>query len=143
MLQEPVVATWSANPNLSAFVYERGEGRYKHKWRHDQAGFIPSKKGSVGKCHSSITPTIATMLLQSGFVEVSPYGDSPGTPDAIYNVYRGVPYVAVKTQPGRSYHGYPWAGRMSATIKAALRARAVHEGTARAFDRWLADYEQA
>ena len=38
-------------------------------------------------------------------------------PERIFNVYRGVPYVAVQTQPGVSYHGYPWCGRMSGSVR--------------------------
>jgi hypothetical protein len=33
--------------------YERGEGRYKHRWSNDYAGFEPGGKGPVGKCPSS------------------------------------------------------------------------------------------
>jgi hypothetical protein len=138
-----VVVRWPINEDLKKFGYERGEGRFKHKWKHDRAGFVPTKHGPTGKCHSSITEEVAVALLRSGFVEASPYEDSPGAPDMIYNVYAGVPYVAVATTPGKTYHGYPWAGRMSASIKEVLRARAMQEGTVRIFERWIDTYWQS
>jgi hypothetical protein len=129
---------------LVQFDYERGEGRIKHRWDRDEAGFRSINGEQVGKCHRSISETIARGLLRSGFVEASPYDDgTPGTaPDEIFNVYRGVPYVAVTTSTGKSYHGYPWSGRMSATIREELRARALQEGTVKVFNRWLKTYRK-
>jgi hypothetical protein len=126
--------------DLAKFLYERGEGRSKHRWSYDRADFRPGDRGPVGKCHRSITETVAASLLHNGLVEDSPYCDAPHDPDCIYNVYRGVPYVAVPTQPGKTYHGYPWRGRMSATIRRRLRERAVADGYGREFDRWLKQY---
>lgn len=133
---------WPENPSLRGFAYERGEGRFKHRWIHDRAGFLPRKKGPVGKCHSSITEAIAQELLRSGFATTSPYDDSLADPVEIYNLYRGIPYVAVTTQPGKSYHGYPWSGRMPASIRQQLRVRAVEDGTVKVFDRWLKQHSR-
>jgi hypothetical protein len=104
--------------------------------RRHEAGFIRNSP-PIGKCHRSITPEIAQILLRSGVFEASVYEDAPATPDKIYNVYRGIPYEAVVTQGGKSYHGYPWAGRMSVTMREALRARAVQQGMRKEFDQWL------
>jgi hypothetical protein len=131
-----------ATLDLAKLLYERGEGRNKHRWDRDRAGFCPGSRGPVGKCHRSITEPAAASLLRNGLVEDSPYCDRPHAPDCIYNVYRGVPYVAVPTQPGKSYHGYPWQGRMSASIRGRLRERAVEDGHGTEFDRWLKQYAQ-
>ncbi len=142
------MSDWPANELLGRFVFERGEGRHKHKWNRDEAGFHPSERGPVGKCHNSITKQVALQLLRSGIVAPNPYtlGDlgqgGDDTPHEIYNIYRGVPYVAVPTRPGVSYHGYPWRGRMSATIREALRQRAEDEGTLPVFKKWLKQYEE-
>jgi hypothetical protein len=128
---------WPENPQLTKYSYDRGEGRTKHCWKRDMAGFMPSKRGLVGKCHRSISDPVAQNLLRSGFFGASEYEDETVAPDMIFNVYRGVPYVAVATEPGKTYHGYPWRGRMAATIRAQLRARAQQEGTEKVFDRWL------
>jgi hypothetical protein len=137
-----MAASWPENPSLRRFTYERGEGRSKHRWIHDWAGFLPRKRGPIGKCHSSITEAIAQELLRSGFPATSPYDDSSSDPIEIYNIYRGVPYVAVITQPGKSYHGYPWSGRMPASIRQQLRLRAVEDGTVKVFDRWLQQHSR-
>lgn len=79
----------------------------------------------------------------TGFVAPSPYEDDPVAPDEVYNVYQGVPYVAVPTEPGKSFHGYPWAGRMPASIREKLRARALQEGTVKVFDRWLQSHSKS
>lgn len=132
---------WPKTPALRRLRYERGEGRTKHRWKHDRAGFIPSKRGAVGKCHSSITQNVAETLLRSGIVEPSVYDDDEPS-GRIFNIYRGIPYVAVPTQPGTSCHGYPWSGRMARTVHDKLRERAVQEGTVREFDRWVKEYTE-
>ena len=102
----------------------------------------------MGKCHNSISDEIALQLLRSGIVSPNPYclddlgleGDK--TPSEICNIYRGVPYVAVPTKPDISYHGYPWRGRMSATLREALKQRAEDEGMLKVFKKWLKQYEE-
>ncbi len=137
----------SNDERLAGYVYERGVGRYKHRWNRDEAGFGPGKNGQVGKCHCSITLEVATRLLRNCVVEPVPYAlggdDEEGEDDAprrVYNIYRGVPYVAVPSRPGASYHGYPWRGRMSATVRQTLEQRARDEGTLREFRKWLKAY---
>ncbi|WP_269900171.1 hypothetical protein [Paenalcaligenes faecalis] len=91
--------------------YERGEGRYKHRWNKDEAGFEPGARGAIGKCPKSISQDIATKILAKGY----PYFDQPDDeqPAKIYSVYKGVIYEAVPTIPGVSWHGYPWRGDLS------------------------------
>jgi len=122
------------------FKYERGEGRTKHCWNQDEAGFQPSPRGPVGKCHNSITDTVAEELLNSGIPEITIDEEDSTFPKKIFNVYRGVPYEAVPTQPGISYHGYPWKGRMSRTTREALQKRAAAEGDEKVFRRWMSDH---
>lgn len=131
---------WPENPALAGFRYERGEGRHKHRWKLDQAGFQPGSRGPIGKCHHSIDESTAQKLLRSGIVAASPYQDEEDYPSEVYTVYRGVPYVAVPTTPGKSYPGYPWRGRMAPSVKRELFARARAEGTERVFDTWLSEY---
>ena len=45
--------------------YERGEGRHKHRWSNDYAGFQPGSKGPVGKCPSSVDEALAEEILNS------------------------------------------------------------------------------
>lgn len=122
--------------------YERGEGRTKHCWANDHAGFQPSGRGAVGKCHASITDEVAEQLLREGVVYHAPGTTSP---EHVYNVYRGVIYEAAPTQPGKSFHGYPWCGAqgrppLPPRIIRQLRCRAEQQGYENEFEKWLKTY---
>ena len=128
--------------DLKEYNYERGEGRYKHVWKKQEAGFEPSPRGPIGKCDSRIDQTIAEQLLKNGIVEDDPVRLPSGLgpqvhPEKIFNIYKGVPYVAVPTQPGKSYHGYPFRGRMTRSVERKLRDRATNAGVVRLFDKWM------
>lgn len=130
--------------NEKQWKYERGEGRYKHRWKNDWAGFEPSDKGPVGKCPKSITEVVATEILNQGV----PYYDhsEDQTPAKIYAVYKGAIYEAVPTTPGVSWHGYPWRGDLKGRrplpgkIKRKLKEYADQTGYSKEFEQWLADY---
>lgn len=124
------------------WLYERGEGRFKHCWKKDEAGFVPSQKGPVGKCHSSITDEVARELLRNGVLY-----RALGTTDVehVYAVYRGVIYEAAPTRIGVSFHGYPWRGDLGAgplppRILRKLEAMARQQGCFKEFNQWLEEY---
>lgn len=119
--------------------YERGEGRFKHRWNKDEAGFLRVNGADVGKCHASIDEKVATALLRGGVVYNAPGTDEP---EHVYAVYRGVIYEAAPTSPGVSFHGYPWAGNqgrpaLPPRIKRVLAQRARQEGYLKEFEQWL------
>lgn len=64
----------NGNNHDPRWLYDPGEGRYKHKWNRDEAGFDPSGKGPVGKCPNTMTREIAQQLLNDG-LEVWEDGD--------------------------------------------------------------------
>lgn len=82
---------WEPDPSLASYVYEQGEGRFKHKWNRDEAGFVPSTRGPVGKCHNSLSEQEAQRLLHSGIVAPDPYTDDEpeGAPEQVFAVDRG------------------------------------------------------
>jgi len=123
---------------LGKYLYERGEGRFKHCWNRPYAGFEPDKRGEVGKCSSKITNDVAQALLEDG-VEFKINDDDPH-PDKIYNVFDGVPYVATITRPGVSYHGYPWRGSIPMRILRELERRADAAGNSREFKNWVREF---
>lgn len=134
-----------ADSHITApWKYERGEGRHKHRWKNDYAGFEPGDKGPVGKCPKSITQELATEILNQGV----PYYDDPDdpVPAKIYTVYSGVIYEAVPTMPGVSWHGYPWRGDLKGRrplpgkIIRQLRNHAERAGYSREFEQWLQNY---
>lgn len=126
---------------LMTYKYDTGEGRWKHKWNKDEAGFCPSHRGPVGKCHSSITTSIAQELLDRAVAQgiVEQYAGQ-NFPHRIFAVYRGIPYVAVPTSPGQSYHGYPWRGVLSPAIRCQLADMARNDGKESEFSKWLKKY---
>ena len=90
------------------WTYERGEGRWKHCWKRNSAGFVPGARGAVGKCPAHISDAAAQAILNRG-IEVKEAEDD-SYPARIYAYHDGVVYEAVPTRPGISYHGYPWRG---------------------------------
>lgn len=101
-----------ATKPASKWIYERGEGRNKHCWNQPRAGFVPGLRGQVGKCSNQITDAVATELI----------------------------YVAVPTQPGKSYHGYPVRGPLPRKLLKKLRQKAEETGCLKAFEKWVRDY---
>ena len=125
------------------WLYERGDGRYKHRWNKDEAGFVLKNGAGVGKCHASIDENAATLLLRNGVVYNAPGTDEP---EHVYAVYRGVIYEAAPTRPGVSFHGYPWSGNqgrppLPPRILRDLKTRAEHEGYLREFAQWLKQHD--
>lgn len=128
---------------MTDWRYERGEGRHKHRWSNDYAGFKPTEKGPVGMCPKHITEKVATEILNQGV----PYyeDDDDSAPARIFAVYRGVIYECVPTQPGVSWHGYPWRGdqkkrSLPRRIERRLEQQAEESGYGNEFRQWLKKY---
>ena len=113
----------------------------------------------VGKCPSTITEQVAEAILNQAVAEPDPFrvpdqsaeeralpDQTPDTwPKRLYAVHKGVIYEAVPTNPGKSYHGYPWCGRqgrgpLPSEIVDQLRDQARAEGYLDEFEDWLDQY---
>lgn len=116
--------------------YDPGEKRYKHKWNKVYAGFSSANGHQVGKCPKQLNHDIAQGLLNTGISWHDPRSQSPD-PKYIYNVFEGVVYIAVVTESGKSYHGYPHRGRIPKSVLRRLRERSEANGCRREFDTWL------
>ncbi|WP_421620824.1 hypothetical protein [Alkalilimnicola ehrlichii] len=99
----------------------------------------------MGKCPKHITNELAEQLLNEEAVPV--YDSDESTyPDCFYAVYRGVIYEAVPTQPGRSYHAYPWRGDppgrkgLRRKVRRKLEEAAQRRGEMKELERWLTKY---
>lgn len=128
------------------WLYERGEdGWFKHRWKHDYAGFVPSRKGPVGKCPKHVHSSIAQQILNEEAIVVYERQDSR-FPDRFYAVYKGVVYEAVPTRPGVSYHAYPWRGDLPGRkglprrVLRKLRQEAERKGEKKELEKWLKKY---
>jgi hypothetical protein len=58
-------------------------------------------------------------------------------PKKIYIVHEGAIYEGQTTDRGRSYHGYPYRGKLTRGLVDALREVAVRKGCEKEFDNWL------
>ena len=135
----------SVDNSENKWRYERGEGRRKHLWDKDYAGFQPSRRGAVGKCPRHVTEEIAQKILNEEAIPVYD-GDDRRFPDRFYAVYKGVVYEAAATQPGVSYHAYPWRGdlpgrkNLSRRVLRKLCQNADRKGEIKELERWLKKY---
>ena len=123
----------------TARQYERGDGRNKHRWAKDEAGFVEVNGSSIGKCHKSINQEVAQKLLNDGIVYNAPGSEKI---EHIYATYRGIIYEAAPTQPDHSFHGYPWRGNqgqpaLPKRIIKKLRQQAKQNNFSNEFDQWL------
>lgn len=124
-------------------IYDRGEDRFKHCWSNPYPGFLPGRRGHIGKCSKRITDAIATELLQTGIhdeADINERDDGGIYPSKVYNVHQGTIYVAVPTQPGISFHGYPVQGRLPRKLLKRLRELAEAHGCLREYDKWVKEY---
>lgn len=116
----------------------------KHKWGEDEAGFVrvPGFKGIVSKCPSSIDPTRAQALLDTGLGE-HPARWPKSYPTSVWNVDDdGVVYRGIRTEGGRSYHGFPeWD--VPPEVMPALEGLARQRGCDVAMRRWLRKTKRA
>lgn len=134
----------------NSYVYQRGgskEDRMKHRWGKNEAGFDEFHGEIVGKCPSGLSKDAEKVndLLNNAI----PNGErKQGYPGELYNIHNGVIYVAKPTNPGKSYHGYPWRNfkgnnPLPSSIQKALKSRAEDSPCPeiiRKFNQWLKEY---
>lgn len=131
------------------YQYDRGEHRRKHCWKRPYADFIPEQGHLVGKCPSTITDAVAQAILDQAVPEPDPFlvpgREVESWPKRLYCVHKGVIYEGVPTEPGKSYHGYPWRGRegrgpLPTPVIERLRVLAQAEGYLEQFENWLDEH---
>lgn len=126
------------------YVYEPrpriGNAQPKHKWRNKHPDVVEAPGGEkVGMCPAGIPKETLEHLLNSGIQEFAAGGQQEH-PKAIYNIYGGVPYKAVKTQLGKSFHGFPCVSKrkdVSTRIYRQLLALAEEKGVKAEVERWF------
>lgn len=71
----------------------------------------------------------------------APNGDRDmGFPKRLHVVHEGAIYRLETTNRGKSYHGYPYRGKLSGRIIEELRLMALAKGCVREFEDWIEDY---
>lgn len=123
-------------------AYDKGERRLKHVGTkpHAEIKFDDHKpKKWVGKCPNNIPDAKKLELLNSAIP--GPKGDSDADYDEqLYAVHEGVIYEAQTSDGGRSYHAYPYKGKLPKSLVQALKAIAIKDGCFDAFKSWFKEY---
>ncbi len=119
--------------------YDKGERRHKHVGNSSEPEiqFISGDpKRWIGKCPNTLTAADHTRLLNEAIA-----GDNGDReidfPKSLYAVNDGAIYKADSTDRGKSYHGYPYRGKLAKRILENLRVIASAKGCENEFDDWV------
>lgn len=127
---------------VTGLRYQPGELRFKHKWKKYKPGFEDSGSQKVAKCPRDFDFHIAQELLNKGVYLAEQWEPEDYPPKRVYNVYNGIPYVALRNAPGSwEYHGFPLGfRRVRRDVYSQLWERARQEGYVREFEQWCKKY---
>lgn len=139
-----LVLTYNAEVNAQtepapARRYDKGERRHKHVGRGDrpEIEFIPSNPRMwIGKCPATLGPDDHLRLVTEAIPGSN--GDRElKFSKKLYAVDDGAIYEAQTTDRGKSYHGYPYRGKLARPLIEVLRSVAVRKGCEKEFDTWV------
>ena len=125
------------------YRYDPAEHREKHCGLQNKASFQRQGSAWIGQCPANLDKTTAQTLLDNGIGEWDDPSESH--PARIFTYYQGAVYVAVPTEPGHSYHGFPWRGRpghnrVARHVLKELIKMAENRGEAKALQKWLDEH---
>lgn len=120
-------------------AYDKGERRFKHVSSRDQPEIEFDErhpKKWIGKCPSGLKAPEMLDLVNKAIAGSN--GDRRlGPPKRIYNVHQGAVFEAQTSDGGKTYHGYPYRGKLASNLIDALRAIAVKKNCKKDFEKWL------
>ncbi len=96
-------------------------------------------KYAIGKCPRAIPDAIKTQLLQEA-IPASNGDREMGWPKRLHVVHEGAIYRAETTDAGRSYHAFPYAGKLGKSLVDELSQMADRKVCRKEFDKWVAKY---
>jgi hypothetical protein len=119
--------------------YDKGERRYKHVGR-GEAPEIEFVQGNprmwIGKCPATLSADDQVRLVNEAIPGSN--GDRElQFAKKLYAVHGGAIYEGQTTDQGKSYHGYPYRGKLARGLIDALRDIAVKIGCENEFDTWV------
>lgn len=89
----------------------------------------------IGKCPSTLSAQGRQTLLDEAIAASN--GDRElDVPRRVYVVHEGAIYEGQTSDRGKSYHGYPYRGKMSGALLGALRQMAICKNCLKAFEDW-------
>jgi len=120
-------------------TYDKGERRFKHVGNVAEAVIKFDDRNPRhwwGECPNNLRAADHTSLLNEAIA--APNGDREiDFPKRVFTVHEGAIYRAETTDWGRSYHGYPFRGKLGKAILAELGAIADKKGCRAKFDDWM------
>ena len=122
--------------------YDKGERRFKHVGTSGEPKieFIAGNPRMwVGKCPNNLSATDHVRLVNEAIPLDNGDRELP-LPKKLYTVHDGAIYEAQTSDRGRSYHGYPYRGKLTRRMTEALREMAVRKGCDKAFESWVKDH---
>lgn len=122
-------------------VYDKGDRRYKHVGHNPYPEFRSETdpRHVVGLCPNNLTHTDHQRLLDEAIPDDN--GDRPiNFPKRKHVVHEGAIYRAETTDWGKSYHGYPYRGKLGRGLLEKLRAMAERKDCATEFNDWVANH---
>lgn len=129
----------SESPRKPARSYDKGERRYKHVGKTDrpEIQFIPGNPRMwIGKCPASLTADDRTRLVNEA-IPASNGDRELSAPRKIYTVHEGAIYEGQTSDRGKTYHGYPYRGKLAGRLLIALKEIAVAKECVKEFDSWV------
>ena len=122
--------------------YDKGERRIKHfgKGVQPEIEFVAgSPRMWVGKCPATLSADDHVRLVNEAIPGSN--GDREiSFPKKIYAVHDGAIYEGQTTDRGRSYHGYPYRGKLAGSLIKASRRIADEKGCRDQFDSWVKEH---
>jgi hypothetical protein len=122
-------------------AYDKGERRFKHVGRtpYPEFRFEHDPRRRVGLCPNNLTHADHTRLLKNAIPEAN--GDrTVEFPKRLYVVHDGAIYRAETTDWGKSYHGYPYKGKLGRGMAERLREMATALKCLEAFEAWMEEH---
>ena len=122
--------------------YDKGERRYRHVGKGPLPRIVFDSENPrkwFGKCPSTLNSSDHRRLVNEAIPGSNGDRDLP-FPKTIYAVHEGAIYEGQTTDRGRSYHGYPYHGKLPQELLDSLRQVARNKGCEKAFDRWVNDH---
>jgi hypothetical protein len=120
-------------------AYDKGERRFKHVGKGPKPYIefdARQPRKWVGKCPDAIPDSKKKELLNRAIA--APNGDRDvDFVKRLHVVHEGAIYEAQTSDAGRSYHAYPYKGRLSSSLLRELEEMAIEEGTVQGFRDWV------
>ena len=123
-------------------VYDKGDRRVKHVHSEPTPAIVQignNPKLVIGKCPHGMSGQLLAELINEA-IPVANAQSELTFPKRLYVVHDGAIYEAQTSDQGKSYHGYPYSGKLPSNMINELHEMAIRKGCSAAFDKWVGKY---